>query len=126
MGSGGSRPSFQDAAFDLRAGVPAGTYHVECDAVITASVDVTFTLIWRRGSTDNQLVQWTRHWDPLPAGKFDAQPYEVDMAAGAIDFRDGDQLVFRYAAANTTGLEAFIPNGDGVNSHGRIPSITLP
>jgi hypothetical protein len=126
VGSGGSRSPFQDAAFNLRSSVPAGTYHVECDAVITASVDTTFTLIWRRGGTDTQLAQWMRHWDPLPGGKFDAQPYEVDMAAQAIAFQAGDQLVFRYAAANTTGAEAFIPNGDGANSHGRIPRITLP
>jgi hypothetical protein len=122
VGSGGS----QDAEFDLRASVPAGTYHVECDAVITASIDVTFTLIWRRGAIDTQLVQWTKHWDKLPSG-VDAQAYEVDMAAGAIDFQAGDQLVFRYAGANApSSAEAFIPNGDGVISHGRIPSITLP
>jgi hypothetical protein len=66
-----------------------------------------------------------RHWDPLP-GSFDAQAYEVDMAGRAIDYQAGDQLVFRYAAANTTGAEAFIPNGDGKNSRGRIPAITLP
>ena len=121
MGPGGS----QDAAFTLRAAVPAGSYHVECDAVIIASVDVTFTLIWRRGTTDTTLAQWIRHWDPAP-GNFDAQPYEVDMAAPAIDFQKGDQLVFRYAAANTTRPEAFIPNGDGRTSNGRIPNITLP
>ena len=122
MGPGGS----QEAPFDLRASVPAGTYHVECDAVIIAPVDVTFTLIWRRGTTDTTLAQWMRHWDPLPPGMFDAQPYEVDMAAPAIDYQKGDRLVFRYAAANTTSAEAFIPNGDGPLSKGRIPNITLP
>lgn len=112
--------------FDLRASVPAGTYHVECDAVITASVDVTFTLIWRRGGTDRPLAQWMQHWDPLASGRFIAQPYEVDMAGMAIDFQPGDQLVFRYAGANSTADEAFIPNGDGASSSGRIPAITLP
>lgn len=121
MGPGGSL----DAPFDLRASVPAGTYHVECDAVIIASVDVTFTLIWRRGTTDTTLAQWMRHWDPVP-GNFDAQAYEVDMAAPAIDYQPGDQLVFRYAGANTTSGMAFIPNGDGKISKGRIPAITLP
>jgi hypothetical protein len=122
VGPGGS----QDAAFDLRASVHAGTYHVTCDAIITDPVDVTFTLIWRRGASDTTLAQWTRHWDPLPGGGYDAQPYEVDMAAPAIDFRDGDQLVFRYAGANATKQEAFIPNGDGPHANGRLPSITLP
>lgn len=122
MGPGGS----QEAPFDLRASVPAGKYHVICDAVIVTPIDVTFTLIWRRGTTDVTLAQWMRHWDPVP-GNFDAQPYEVDMAAQAIEYQKGDQLVFRYAGANTTtAAEAFIPNGDGPNSKGRIPNITLP
>lgn len=125
MGPVGSQ---QDAAFALRASVPAGNYHVECDAVITASVDVNFALIWRRGATDMPLVGWSKHWDPSPSGNFQAQPYEVDMAAPAIDFQAGDQLVFRYTGAGAAGniAEAFIPNGDGANSSGRIPAITLP
>lgn len=122
MGSGGS----QEAAFSLLASVSAGTYHVTCDAIIIGPVDVTFTLIWRRGQTDTNLAQWMRHWDPLPGGGYDAQAYEVDMAAPAIDWKAGDQLVFRYAATNTTTPQAFIPNGDGEIAQGRIPSITLP
>jgi hypothetical protein len=122
VGPGGS----QEAPFDLRASVPAGTYHVECDAVIIGSVDVTFTLIWRHGGTDTTLAQWVQHWDPLPNSNYEAQPYEVDEAAPAIDYRAGDQLVFRYEAMNTTTAEAFIPNGDGASSNGRIPNIALP
>lgn len=119
--------SHLDAAFALRAAVPAGTYHVECDAVITASIDVTLSLIWRRGATDTMLAQWMKHWDPL-VGSFNAQAYEVDMAAPAIDYQPGDQLVFRYAGNGAAGAlaESFIPNGDGRNSNGRIPALTLP
>jgi hypothetical protein len=119
--------SHLDAAFALRAAVPAGTYHVECDAVITASIDVTFSLIWRRGATDTMLAQWMKHWDPLVAG-FNAQAYEADMAAPAIDYQPGDQLVFRYAGNGAPDAPAasFIPNGDGRNSNGRIPAFTLP
>lgn len=125
MGPVGSQ---QDAAFALRASVPAGTYHVICDAVITGPVDVNFALIWRRPGLDTQLAAWSKHWEPRGGNNFDAQPYEVDMAAPAIDFRAGDQLVFRYAGAGTTAASAtpFIPNGDGRFSNGRIPSITLP
>jgi hypothetical protein len=122
VGPGGS----QEAPYNLRASVAAGTYHVACDAIIIGSVDVTFTLIWRRGRADTNLAQWTHHWDQLADGVYDAQPYEVDMAAAAIDWKAGDQLVFRYAAGNTTTQNAFIPNGDGAITHGRIPSITLP
>jgi hypothetical protein len=108
--------------------VPAGTYHVECDAVITASVDTTFSLIWRHAdmSADTVLATWTKHWDPLPDG-FDAQPYEIDEPGSAITAQPGDQFVFRYSASGTTtSQEAFIPNGDGAHSNGRIPAITLP
>lgn len=124
MGPGGSQ---KDAAFALRASVPAGAYHVVCDSVITASIDMTFSLIWRHGAVDTVLAQWTKHWEPL-AGSFDAQAYEVDMTAPAIDHAAGDQLVFRYAGNGPSGTlaEAYIPDGDGVNAHGRIPSITLP
>ena len=122
MGPGGSL----EAPYDLRASVPAGTYHVACDAIIIGPVDVTFTLIWRRGQTDTNLAQWMRHWEPLPGVKYDAQAYDIDVTAAAIDWKAGDQLVFRYAATNTTTPEAFIPNGDGFLANGRIPSITLP
>jgi hypothetical protein len=117
----------QDAAFALRASVPAGTYHVICDAEVTSSVDVNFALIWRRPGLDTTLAGWSKHWEP-GASVHEAQPYEVDMVAPAIDFRPGDQLVFRYAGAGTTGpsSEPFVPNGDGSNAHGRIPSVTLP
>jgi hypothetical protein len=106
--------------------VPAGAYHVICDAIITESVDATFTLIWRRGSTDTALTEWTGHWDPLPSGKYDAQPYELDVSAPAIDFKSGDQLVFRYHGVSTRLREAFIPNGDGDRANGRLPNIRLP
>jgi FtsP/CotA-like multicopper oxidase with cupredoxin domain len=122
VGPGGS----QDAAYPLRADVPAGAYHVECDAIITDPVDVTFSLILRRGAADTTLAEWTRHWDPLAGGGYDAQAYEVDEVAPAIEFEPGDQLVFRYAGANAASPNAFIPNGDGASAHGRIPSITLP
>jgi len=116
----------QEAAFNLRASVPAGAYHVTCDSIITESVDATFTLIWRRGANDTQLARWSQHWDPLPSGRYDAQAYELDVAAPAIDWKSGDQLVFRYHGVSTRLREAFIPNGDGSRAGGRIPSIRLP
>ncbi len=122
MGSGGS----QEAPFDLEASVAAGTYHLVLDSVIVASVDVTYDLIWRRGSTDTTLAEWTMHFDPKGGDDYSATAYEVDETAQAIDFESGDQLVFRYTGANTTSNEAYIPNGDGALSQGRDPNITLP
>lgn len=122
MGPGGS----QEAEYTLKADVPAGTYTVVCDAVVIRAVDVTFDLVWRRGATDTTLATWTQHFEPLPGGAFDAQAYEVEQDAPAIDWQSGDQLVFRYSGANTTSAQAFIPNGDGSLANGRIPNITLP
>jgi hypothetical protein len=120
VGAGGS----QEAAYFLHNSVHAGTYHFVLDAVILADVDVTFDLIWR-SATDTTLASWTVHY-PLIPGNFDAQPFEYDMPAPAINFVMGDQLVFRYTGANTSSMEAYVPNGDGATTHGRIPNITLP
>lgn len=122
MGAGGS----QEAEYSLKASVPSGQYHFVLDSIIISPVDVTFDWIWRRGTTDTTLATWTKHFDPLAGASFDAQAYEVDMDCPAVDFQPGDQLVFRYTGANTQSLQAYIPNGDGELSHGRIPNITLP
>lgn len=84
-----------------------------------------FDLVHRRGADDRVITTWTNHFDPLPTG-FDAQAYEVDRQGAAVPFAPGDQLVFRFSASNTIHAEAWIPNGDGKLSHGRIPNITLP
>ena len=123
MGTGGS----QEAEFDLAAGIPTGSYHFVLDAVIIQSVDLQFDLVWRRGTTDTTLVTFAEHYDPLGGGNFDAQPLEYDEATTvALDFKSGDKLVFRYTGTNGSVAQAYIPNGDGSLSKGRIPNITLP
>jgi hypothetical protein len=122
VGSGGSL----DAEYELRADVPAGTYHVIFDNIIIRAVDVVFELIHRRGGTDVQLATWTEHFEPLGGGEFRAQAYELDVVAPAIVRQPGDQLVLRYTGAGSTAMMAFIPNGEGDRLGGRIPNITLP
>jgi hypothetical protein len=122
VGPGGS----QDAPFKLQGSIPAGTWHVQCDSIIIKPVDVTFSLIQRRGGDDTVLATWMQHWEPLAGGVFDAQPYEHDVDAPALSYKSGDELVFRYEGANTTSDQAYIPNGDGKLANGRIPTITLP
>ena len=122
MGPGGS----QEAEYTLKASVPAGTYTIVCDAIIIRAIDVTFDLVWRRGTDDTTLATWTHHFEPLPNGQFAAQAYEIDQTAQAIDWQAGDQFIFRYSGANSTSMQAFIPNGDGATTGGRIPYITLP
>jgi hypothetical protein len=95
------------------------------DCIIISSVDMTFQVLHRRGTDNTVIVEWMQHFDPLPAS-FDAQPYEVDQPGLKIDFRSGDKLVFRFSAENTTQSDAWIPNGDGRLSKGRVPNLTLP
>ena len=40
--------------------------------------------------TTATLGTWTEHFEPLPGASFDAQPYEVNMPAQAIDFEPGE------------------------------------
>ena len=122
MGSGGS----QEAEYSLKADVAAGAYKLVCDGIIIRAVDVTFDLVHRRGDQDTLLSTVTQHFEPLPEGRFAAQPCDLDMDAPMIDFVAGDQFIFRYTGANTTSTNGYIPNGDGASADGRIPNITLP
>lgn len=72
------------------------------------------------------LAEWMHHFDPKAGGDFTATAYEVSADGPAVDFQDGDQLVFRYLGENSTVPEAYIPNGDGDRQNGRIPYIDLP
>ena len=99
------------------------------DCIVIAAVDVTFDLLHRRvvndAPFDTVIATWTMHFDPIPAS-FDAQAYEVDMPGAAVPYQSGDRLVFRFSAENTIQSDAWIPNGDGKFSHGRVPNFTLP
>jgi hypothetical protein len=123
VGTGG----FLEAALPLKDSIPAGRYHIECDAIIISTVDSQVDLVWRSGSTDTTLATFSKHWEPLPGGVYDAQAYELDVdVTTAIDFTEGDQFIFRYTGTNADRPMAFIPNGDGARANGRIPNITFP
>jgi FtsP/CotA-like multicopper oxidase with cupredoxin domain len=122
VGPGGS----QEAEYSLQASVPAGAYHVICDAIIIRDIDVTFALVHRRAGIDTTLATWDQSFAPLANGMYTAQAYELSVEAPAIEYQPGDQLIFRYSGANSTAMMAFIPNGDGHITGGRIPNITLP
>jgi hypothetical protein len=122
VGAGGS----QEASYDLQAGIPAGAYHLVLDGIVLQSVDVEFDLLWRRDGSETMLATVQQHLDPPTDGGFDAQAFEVDVEAPAIDFRTGDQLVLRYTGTNATSADAYIPNGDAAKKAGRDPNITLP
>jgi len=116
----------QEAAYGLKADVPAGTYHFVLDSIILSPVDIRYELIHRRGIDDTLLVMWEKHWDPMDPNLFEAQAYDVEQVAPAVSFETGDKLVFRYTALTGATNDSYVPNGDGKNSNGRIPHITLP
>jgi hypothetical protein len=87
---------------------------------------VQWDIIWRTTAGDDTvLATFTHHFDPIP-GNFDAQPFEAAAQAPAAPASPGDRLVLRYQAMNATVNMAYIPNGDGALTNGRIPSIILP
>lgn len=124
MGAGSSL----EAAYSLADPIPAGTWRLIADGIILESVDVTFDLLVRPadGSADRTLATFTHHFDPLPGGAYQAQPYEDTAEVGAVDPEEGDQLIFRYRGESAGLPMAYVPNGDGAITDGRIPNIELP
>jgi hypothetical protein len=108
--------------------VNAGTYHVDFDSIVFFPVDVTYELIHRHasGAPETQLATWSQHWEPLPGGVYEAQQYEIDVTAPAIDAEPGDQFVLRFTGTNSIAAMAYLPNGDGERAGGDIPNITFP
>lgn len=122
MGTGGPL----EAAFTLFGPIDAGTWHIVADGIVIQEVDVLLEILWRHGGQDRTIASWQHHFTPLASG-FDAQPFEATAAAAAVPAQAGDVLVFRYSAVGgATVAMAWIPNGDGARTHGRIPFIELP
>jgi hypothetical protein len=90
-------------------------------------VDVTFELLWRRDGVDDvTLATWNHHFDPKGGGDFTATAYEEDVDGTAIDFVDGDQLVFRYTGDDASPGSSYVPNGEGESNGGRHPYFDVP
>lgn len=119
-----------EAALPLAGPIKAGNWHLIGDGVVLSAIDLEYQVIWRHGGTDTTVVQWTHHFDLPPAPtKFDAVAFEADAQGAAVPGKSGDQLVLRWSIPGPdggAGAIAFIPNGDGVATKGRIPSLILP
>jgi hypothetical protein len=116
-----------EAAIELRAPVPAGQWHLILDGIIIEPVTARFEILWRAaGGGDVTLIDVEHAFEPHPDGGYTAVPFETTIEAPAAAAATGDQLVFRYSAPDATASVAYIPNGDGELTGGRIPSIDLP
>jgi hypothetical protein len=115
-----------EATFALRGPIDAGTWHIVADAIVIQEVDVLLELVWRHGGTDAAIASWQHHFVPQASG-FDAVPFEATAAAAAVPAQTGDLLVFRYGVTGGATIPmAWIPNGDGARTNGRIPFVELP
>ena len=122
MGAGRSL----EAAYQLSGAIGAGTWTFVLDGICLDSVDVTFELLLRAGSDDTSLASFEQHFDPLDGGAYRAQAFEHDEEVGAVDAAGGDQLVFRFTGEGSDLMMAWIPNGDGDSTGGRLPYLDLP
>lgn len=123
MGAGRSL----EAAYRLSGSLPGGSWSFVLDGICLQSVDVRFELIHRpAGGDDRELAAFDRHFDPRPDGEYRAQPFEHEEELAAVDAASGDQLVLRYTGDGSELMMAWIPNGDGALTGGRIPYLDLP
>ena len=107
----------------------AGNWHLVGDGIVFQSTDVTFDVLWRDGANvDHPIVSFTHHFDPQPSG-FNAVQYEDNALGVAANAKSNEQLVLRMSTppgGYPDGTMLWIPNGDGANTQGRDPSLTLP
>jgi hypothetical protein len=94
------------------------------DGIVIDACDVTYDLLWRDAAGDHAVASWQHHYDPPPSG-FDAAPFEADASGAAAPNARGDALVLRFTVQSTQSI-AYIPNGDGAKTNGRIPQLTVP
>jgi len=117
-----------EAAFALREPIAAGALRLAFDGIVIEPVDVSIEILWRHadGSGDTQLASFERHFDPLAGSVYRAQTWDETAMVDAVPAQGGDALVLRYTGESASLPAAFIPNGDGSSTGGRIPFIELP
>lgn len=88
--------------------------------------DVTFTILWRDAGGDHPIAQVTHHFDPQNSGPL-TMPFDADLDGMAAPAKPGNQLILRFSVAGKTPPKIlYVPNADGAEANGRIPSLTLP
>jgi hypothetical protein len=115
-----------EAAYQLSGAVGAGSWNFVLDGICLESIDVTFELLLRSGDDDTRLAAFTQHFDPVAGGAYRAQAFEHAEQLTRVDAADGDRLVLRYTGEGSDLMMAWIPNGDGESTGGRIPYLDLP
>lgn len=86
---------------------------------------VDFEILHRRAGGDLPIVTWQEQLTP-GEDVSEAQALELTAQGAAVDWQEGDQLVFRYTGASESLPMAYVPNGEAANTGGRNPFIDLP
>lgn len=101
-------------------------------------MDVRFELRWRHaaagagddggaGGGDTVLASVTHHFVRDAANPYVAIAFAADLdGVQRVTPQSGDELVLRVTPTAGDPGAVYIPNGDGANSHGRIPHLDLP
>lgn len=87
---------------------------------------MTWDVLVRTRAGDVPVGSVTHHYDPPTGGAVDAVQFETDLDGPAVAAKYGDLLVLRITGAAGSSGTAFVPNSDGANAKGRIPSLKLP
>lgn len=123
-----------EAAYALSGPVPAGTYGLVGDGIVTGDsatdVEVRFEVLWRaKGQAPpagTPLATFQHRFVRDPANRFGAVRYDGQAAGAAAGAPAGDQLVLRVTAVGGSVGAMYILNGDGATAGGRIPRLDLP
>ena len=122
MGAGRSL----EAAYRMSGAIGPGSWGFVLDGICLESVDVSFELLVRAGGEDHQLATFAQHFDPVDGGAYRAQVFEHDEDLERVEAEEGDELVFRFTGEGSDLMMAWIPNGDGDSTGGRLPYLDLP
>jgi hypothetical protein len=118
-----------EAPYRLTAPIPQGRWKLVGDGIILAPCDVQFDVLWRRTSGDTTVASFSHHFEvPPPPDQFNAVAFDGEADGIAAPAVTGDHLVLRFSVTSShpAGTKQYIPNGDGGDALGRIPSLILP
>lgn len=124
-----------EAAYTLKAPIPAGSWTIVGDGIVVGSgaqsVTVRFEARWRKqgqtdGNGDTVLATAMNTFTRDSSQPFDAVPFTTMVPGIAADADAGDLLVLRVTAVSGDPGALFILNGEGKNSGGNIPRLDLP
>jgi hypothetical protein len=135
----GDSPDTEEAAYTLHGPIPAGTWHLVGDGIITGTGVTNVTILFEvrlrpKAALADELdkvvlqTQNTFARDPDPQRAFAPVLFETLVAGISVDATPGDRLILRIHALRGDSGAMYILNGDGDRGApgARIPHLDLP